>query len=122
MCLASVKETRKPNDDMMVGYKIFLKNSWGLSGEFYDMYTPKHAGEVYEASYGRLYASDGTYYDSGFHAFTTVKGAWTWIGGIVNHPNLVIYEVHIWDIRAIGTQHMSRCIVGKNMRIVKEVK
>lgn len=138
MCLSNVTKTRRPNDKMRVGYKIFVRKynaTWGK----YDLYNPyydddkKHyEGIVYSVpknltgqvvySYGGS-SWDGkrvihkNAYDIGFHIYSDKDEAFEALDGFGS-----ICKVIAWDIRAYGTQNRKKCFVARHYRIMEEIK
>jgi hypothetical protein len=119
MCLELVTERRDPNDDMVVGYKAFELALGKLYGEFREKHYKREIGRHYVATDDIIRSYHGYNYDSGFHAFTSFEGADKWVRP--NEGCLIVFEVHLWDIRAVGVQDGSKCVVAKNMRIIGEV-
>ena len=120
MCLEKVIETFKPNDDIIMGYKVYIKET---NGKYLDYMQEefRKIGKHYKAKGAALLGyDDNKLYDCGFHVFKTKKNARDYLNSSFE-DDLVICKVHLWDIRAIGEQDNAIIYVGKNLRIVEEV-
>ncbi len=133
MCLKTVTSTLKPNDEMMVGYKVFRKNhqqpSISYSNLYFDIYTDYYMGEAYTAVtlFNPLgYASNGLGYETYFHIYDSLEGAQRYIDNAFYNVGLplVACEVIAWDIRATGTQGKTNeiCFIAKSYRIMREIE
>lgn len=127
MCLDRVDEIREPNDDMVVGYKVFDPHEeiGVFEGEIHGgTYT---MGKSYKAK-GRLITEGDKKYPAGFHVFKAKASAVEWVGSDDQH----IVEVMLWDVRAVGQQviyaghaylekRTLSTYVAKNMRLMRQV-
>lgn len=131
MCLKTVTNTLKPNDEMMVGYKVFRKSirrsNISYTNLYFDVNTDRFMGEAYTADnlwdpYGR--SLNGDEYKTYFHIYDSLEGAQRHIvNAYYMGSSLVICEVIAWDIRAAGTQGETNeiCFIAKNYRIMREI-
>ncbi len=138
MCLDSVTRTFPKNDNIRMGYKVFVRRYFEgkyIYNLYFDIDSSKEEGNMYSTPKER----DGKYvqkafyvyrphvkgcqtkdwYEEGFHIHTTIMGAERFMH---NSNGNVICEVIAWDIRALGTQTACRVLVAKNYRIMREVK
>lgn len=124
MCLDKLYETRKPNDDMVVGYKEMRRayvggeDVRGYHTPLYRSHTVHREGEEARSTDCTIKTEEGTTYESGFHAFATKAAALNYADG----ERSVVCEVLIWDIRAVGSTVWNKTYVAKNMMIMGEVK
>lgn len=133
MCLKTVTNTLKPNDEMMVGYKVFKKSihrsNTRYTNLYFDVHTDHFMGEAYTAVtlFNPLgYASNGLGYETYFHIYDSLEGAQKYIDNLIYGMAslLTVCEVIAWDIRATGTQGKTEviCFVAKNYRLMREIE
>ena len=131
MCLSNVKKKFKSNDNMRVGYKVFNKSCKADRAYYSQIYTtnvPRKLGRVYTATtVPFIVSADGRQsYASGFHIWSTLKGAQL---DRSDRSGTFIVKVIAWDIRASGQNRTScydeyerACFVAKNIRLMEEIK
>ena len=121
MCLESItKKFDDNNDEMVVAYKIFEKRYTHLKSVFQNRRKNYELGIEYESTKCIIGCGDfGCLYRSGFHAYTSKKDAVIERKGMVR--SIKVYEVHLWNLTAVGQQYGRECIVGRKMRITREV-
>ena len=98
------------------GYKIFCRH--GLHAEFYNYSTP---GKPYRRCKWYTAVETGIFsrncqYKSGFHIFTTLKGAREWRGSLQN--KFRIEKVRFRDGHTIGFQTNHKVIVARETMIL----
>ncbi len=130
MCLSIVTKTFKPNNNMRFGYKVFTNSYKNLDAYYSHVYTvhvPRMLGRVYTAVMIGSIISEDTHqpYDTGFHIWSTLKGAQKDCLGC--HDCIV--KVIAWDIRAYGQNRTNSyderkmaCFVAKNIRLMEEIE
>lgn len=133
MCLKTVTQTLMPNDEMMVGYKVFRKGVRRAiacyTNLYFDMHTDHFMGEEYTAPdlwYPYGHSMNGIDYEAYYHIYDSLEGAQRYLDNSYYNLglSLVVCEVIAWDIRAIGTQGKKDeiCFVAKSYRIMREIE
>ena len=117
MCLGSVLQTYPPNDNMVVGYKVFDMANGKPETSYRGVLC--EVGKHHVATNGRIRASSGRTYEIGFHFFESFEDA---KDECIPAWRARVYEVHLWDIRVVGMQWGKFVGVAKNMRIIGQVK
>jgi hypothetical protein len=122
VCLDTIdKKTRKK---VRYGYKVFDIYYDKIEGTHYSFdgcsfgNKPYELNKWYKSTDGLIYTEDDKDYETGFHIFTNKKDAKKWQS--VNCR--VIFKVELKNIVASGKQESLKCVVAKEMRILKEVK
>lgn len=150
MALRIVCKTYKPNDDIRVGYKVYVRpqcaDDYSYMCEYqtegYSLGTvakasgPGPKGENQTLRGRGLRPHTRGVYAVGFHLFSTLKGARNYVEKHdsvcklmgMRHYNflhaaneLVIVECTAWDIRADGLQFDEQVFVAKNIKLMKEI-
>ncbi len=125
MCLTTVTKKFKPNDNMIMGYKLMYRTKRDNIYMSFIRDKKMVEGKAYKANNITIRAYDDKNYDSGFHIFkykkdmvTHYKDNYRWR---VYNELPTFCRVLAWDIRAEGREDNSKIIIAKNMRIIEEV-
>lgn len=129
MCLATKMSPKKKAEfkEQTEGYKVLLKTSQGLVGEFFSVCSIRPVGEWLDqeeySGYPRLLrCSNGTIYPPGWHIWLTLEGAKRWIKGKYDLISIVIQRVQFREPLAYGWQLKQPIVVAKEMMILKEAQ
>lgn len=114
MCL---KMVHKQTQAITRGYKIVQRVGYN---KYQGLYLPTRfkVGTLHRADRSaKILADCGTFYTSGFHAFTEISKQVRKLA-----QNKTIVRVELEGITASGRQNGAKCVVAKRMRILGEVK
>src|SRR5690606_35363927 len=129
MCLSSIKQTYKPNNEIHIGYKIFRKNKTtyssilkhnhnrGYSLNKWYKNTEKRKIASTEYDYNK---SDYAKYDSSFHILTDLEQAKDYFEK-QQISNTRLVQVQYKYRAASGTDSRRKCDIAQYMKLIKEI-
>lgn len=130
MCLNTITQKFKRNNNMKIGYKLFRKGPYNgqnfYRNIYFDVYTDLYMGEAYTAKFYdhncEMPAQNGSYKPF-FHIFEELPEAMEYRKNCVYPGTILICEVFAWDIRTTGTVFGGwKCFIAKSYRLMREIQ